>query len=552
MKTKLALFVALLFLGTTLIRAQAWMANIPEGKKEAPSLSDMKMAFDQYWSERPIVAHKGHKQFKRMEWFMTGRTDEKGHLPNKIYWEEANKALQKRGQAKRSLAAWEPLGPFDTPLNINNGARGGSGRIDCIIFHPSDEDIFWVGAPAGGLWKTTDGGQSWTVLTDHLPTLGVGDLAVNPNNPDIMYLGTGTRDTWWETFSVGVLKTTDGGLNWDETGLGFEIDQKVSVNELLMDPNNPDILLAATRSGIYKTSNAGDNWDLIESGWFIDLETKPGDFSVIYASRFDYYGNARLYKSINSGESFDMLTNIGFDNGEVNRIAIAVSPANPEMVTIICSNYPANNFHSLYKSTDNGANWTDLMDGSPLNLLGYNTNGYDNGGQGSYTLSLAISPLDENEIWVGGVNIWKSDDGGSEWDLNAHWLGQGGVDYVHADIHALKYNPLNNVLYNGNDGGIYKLQPDGEDWTDLSDGLEIFQIYRIGIYANRDELAIAGPQDNGPVIINEGVANELTLAEACDNFFDYTDPNTVYFGGYGGLPPFGKWRAKFLPHPPIV
>ncbi len=145
----------------------------------------------------------------------------------------------------------------------------------------------------------------------------------------------------------------------------------------------------------------------------------------------------------------------------------------------------------------------------------------------------AVSPTDPDHIFAGGVNIYESTDGGYNFDLHAHWLGYGGVDYVHADIHSLNFNMINNVLYTGTDGGIYKLTDDGIDYMDLSDGLVIYQAYRLGLYEPNDDLAIVSPQDNGTTIFNDDEFTEIVLAEACDNFYSLNDPQNIYYGGYG-------------------
>lgn len=540
---------------------QAWMRDVDSTKQG--NFREAMAAWDRYSGQLAGQKIPGEKQYKRIEWFMQRRMDSAGAYPARIFRQEADRIMQMRKDGNDGRVNWSSLGPFLTPTSLQTGAPGGSGRIDCLGFHPTDPSVFYIGAPSGGLWKTTDAGQTWTPLTDHLPTLGVSAIAIHPQHPDTLFIATGTRDVWWETFSVGVLKSTNGGLDWEETGLNFDVTENRAVTGLIMNPNNPDMMVATTSIGIYRTLNGGANWTLVRGGNFKDIKSKPGDFSVIYAASFAFtmVGPCYLFKSIDSGASFSMVTTTGFNASAVSRMVIGVTPADPEIVYLACSNSTDNGFLGVYRSANSGSTWVNTSAGCGLNLLGWNANGLDPGGQAWYDLSLSVSPVNPDEIHVGGVNIWKSADGGVSWQLNAHWLGYGGADYVHADIHELRYNPLDSVLYAGCDGGIYQLQPGGTDWLDLSNGLTIYQAYRLGLFQSQDDLALVSPQDNGTTLFENQSCLEIVLAEACDNFFDFTNPQTIYYGGYGtglsrsynggvnrsSIHPQGESRSVFLP-----
>jgi len=532
MKNLFALLILSVLLGNAGF-TQPWMDYLPDNKRNTTNFFEMKEAYQNWLQDHEGEQIRAQKQFNRMDFFLNGRINEDGTFPTSTYWNEAMRIVDERSNRSGLFGDWNSLGPSYAPMILSGIRQGGVGRIDCITFHPTDPNIIYVGSPSGGLWKTDDGGISWEVLTDNLPTLGVSDLKINPNYPDSMYLATGTRDVWWETYSVGVLRSADGGYTWEETGLSFDIIQTRQVNEIIMDPQNSNILLAATSSGLYKTTNAGVDWTLVLGGNIKDLEYRPGDFSIIYASSFNYFGGAIVFQSTNSGDSFGIIQDIGFNSSQVNRITIGVTPADPDMVYLLCSDASSSGFYGVYMSEDNGSSWTHTSAGTNLNLLGWAAGGNDVGGQGWFTLSLAVSPTDPYHIYVGGVNIWQSFDSGESWDLNAHWLGWGGADYVHADIHNLVYNPLDQVLYTSNDGGIYQQQASGDEWLDISDGIVIYQIYRLGLYENDDGLALASPQDNGTTLFNDAEFTELLLAEACDNFIDYNDPQIMYYGGYG-------------------
>ena len=523
------LFIILVFFVNTM-NSQPWMQYLDKSN-QSPSYYEIEKAFNRYLSDHPDDSQKSLKKYRRWEHFWANRINAEGHFPAKTYWEEAKKAGDKAN--RDFFSNWEELGPRTIPHNIPLGQPGGIGRIDCIAFHPTDTNTYWIGTPTGGLWKTYDDGENWENLTDQLPTLGVSDLKVHPNDENTLFLATGTRDTWWETFSVGILKSTDGGYNWSETGLSFDLLSGYQVNEILINPENPDIMLAATSNGIYRSTDGSDTWAHITYLWTKDIAFKPGDYSTVYAATFTPNGGgAKFYKSVDGGQFFDRVTNVGFNSSGVNRICIAVTEAAPDHIYLLCSS-TQNNMYGFYKTTDAGETWSEPIADPLLNLIGYDVNGHDNGGFGFYMIGFAVSPENENELYAGGANIWKSTDGGVTWQNSADWLGRSGIDYVHADQHTLTYNLLSIALYSGCDGGIYKLEPGSDDWQDRSEGLGILQIYRIGLFYNDDNRALIGPQDNGIISVEEDALKELWLAEAGDNFYDQTDPDKIFVSGYG-------------------
>ena len=543
--------------------SQSWLKSIPPDADGRPDYRETKKHLETFRDQNPEMPMKGEKQFLRSRFFLDGRIGEDGHLPTGIYWEEGKKVIASRSLKKAAQTPWVYRGPFNSTVGITSGEVGGSGRIDCIEFHPTDPDIFYAGAPTGGLWRTTNGGSAWNCLTDELPTLGISDIDLHPQDPNIIFICTGTRDVWWETFSVGILKSEDAGETWTETGLNYELGQNTSVHELLINPSNPLIMVAATGTGIYRSVDGGDQWNFITGGNFMDLAQKPGDPTTIYATNFSYYNcGAKVYRSLDAGASFQAMVT-GIPSSDVNRITIGVTPADPEIVYALCSSCSDAGFYGIYKSTDHGNTWIKTPNSNNLNLLGWQPNGLDAGGQGWFTLSLSVDPVDANHIVVGGVNIWESVDGGDIWTLNAQYYGSG-AEYVHADIHSLVYNPLDGTHYNTNDGGIYRYSGSSDGWVNISDGLHIMQFYRLGVW-KQDETSILGsPQDNGTVLFTDTVQYELMLAEACDNFFDYNHPDTCYYGGYaagiqrsknGGLnsssiTPSGESRYRF--NPPFI
>jgi PKD repeat protein/photosystem II stability/assembly factor-like uncharacterized protein len=344
----------------------------------------------------------------------------------------------------------------------------------------------WVGSPAGGLWKTTNGGTSWTTNTDQLPqTIGCSDLAIDINNPNTMYLATGDADAG-DTYSVGLLKTTDGGNTWNKTGLSYYLPQYKQIAKVLIDPTNSNTLYVATNSGVYKSIDAAATFSLSLSGSFKDIEFQPGTPATLYAC-----GN-EFYRTTNSGGTWTKITTTLPAVANCARMAIAVSAATPNNVYLIAAKTTSYDLEGLYKSTDAGATFTKLTVSSAII-----------GTQGFYALSIAANPVTANEIVVGGLDVWKCANvpnmGTASFTQTSYW--SGGSPYVHADIHELEYTGAS-TYYVMCDGGIFKTTNGGSSYSDLSNGLQISQMYGFGQSATNANVLLQGWQDNGTNRLN--------------------------------------------------
>lgn len=559
----LRLFITLAFtgFGSALLAQQtpitgADTANYPYWIEmmQDPSVNFFKVqsAFNQYWENRPITKGCGWKPFKRWEYMMQSRVSPTGERPsesrtlnayNAFIANPANLPLSTGGN-------WTNLGPFNIPL----GDRGykGLGRINAIGFHPSDANTIYIGAPSGGLWVTHDGGASWTSNTDILPTLGVSAIMVDHSNPQVMYIGTGDRDAG-DASGLGVMKSFDGGITWQSsnTGMGDK-----TVGRLIIHPANPAVLLAATSGGLYKTTDGGSNWSSKLSGNIKEIVFKTNDPSIIYAS-----GSGKFYRSDDLGETWIQIT-AGLPSGA--RGVIGVTQANPNVVYFLLANSD-NEFQGLFKSTDAGLSFVEKSN-SP-NIMDWSCDGSGTGGQAWYDLEIAVDPANENIIYSGGIDVWKSTNGGVTWTINSHWYGGCNRPSVHADQHVFEYNPLTNRLYIGNDGGIYWTNNGGETWTEISDGLAISQTYKLGQSATVDDLVINGYQDNGTssyegttwTAIGGGDGMECAV-DPIDFHYRYS---TLYYGdifrhynnpeqgkiagnGTNGIDESGGWVTPFL------
>jgi PKD repeat protein/photosystem II stability/assembly factor-like uncharacterized protein len=413
---------------------------------------------------------------------------------------------------------WHLLGPTS---QIPSGG-GGAGRLNCVVFDPNNPQIIYVGAPAGGLWKSMNGGLSWTSTTDQLPVIGVSDVAIDPTNSNTVYIASGDNDHS-DSYSCGVLKSTDGGLTWKMSGLTFAISGTRIVYCLRINPANPSMLFAGTNNGLFRTIDGGVTWAKVLTANVRDLEFKPGDPSVVYCVT-----NTQFYRSVNTGHNFTLIS-AGLPSGtSLSRLSVAVTAADPTYVYVLGSAANTYSFQGLYQSSDQGL--TFINKSTTPNLLGFysGTGGDATAGQGWYTLSLDVSPLNKNEVVVGGVNVWRSTTGGSSWSKISSWTASGFSSYVHADVHMLKYIPGTSTFFAAADGGCFKTTNGGSAWTDLSNGLQIAQMYRAGSSQTNPNLVIQGWQDNGTNQYSSGSWTQILGGDGMDCFIDYSNAATMY------------------------
>jgi len=495
------------------------------------------------------------KIFKREEWLWENRINtQTGEFPKtnsiaeyKKY--KLNKSLKKETSLNES---WTNLG-----TNSSTGGYAGIGRINCIAFHPTDVNTFWVGSPSGGIWKTTDGGSNWTILNNNMSVLGVSDIAI-PSDYTIsntIYIMTGDRDggSMWslsggqgaDNVSQGVYKSTDDGITWVATGLSIAATSNAKMGRLLLASNNTTLYASIYLDGIYKSIDSGISWSKVANisySYVIDMEFKPGDDNTIYASTVSIYSNVNtyIYRTTDGGSTWAGTAASGFSNinyefmGPIGsgRIELAVTAADPTYVYAIVA--AGSTLYGIYKSTDSGDNFVQVFNGTISGnfLLGYYSDGSVDGGQGKYDLCIAASPSVANTVYIGGVNTWKTTDGGTNWVINNMWTSsttynKSAAPVVHADKHALEYQPVSGALFEGNDGGIYKTMNGGTSWTDLSNGLVISQLYRIGVSQTSSTTVLTGLQDNGSKLFS-GSWSDVKGGDGMECIVDYSNSNYMY------------------------
>lgn len=464
---------------------------------------------------------KWFKHYERWAWNNRLDIDEKGNVNNRnTSLTQYQDVYLNNQKSTNNYGNWSPLGPTNW-INGNSGYNPGNGRVNAITVDPNNSDIIYACAASGGLWKTNDGGQSWNALTDDFPVLGTSDVEINPLNTEIIYLGTGDRDGL-NTYGVGVYKSIDGGATWNPTGL-FDAEPELSliVNCLEINPINPNIIFAGTKSGLKRSVDGGDNWEsIIPFGDFMEIKFNPENPNTVYAARDD-----KFYRSTNGGTSFQTIWD--FPTLNVGRIAFDVSKADTAYIYALISDINAD-FMGVYRSTDGGLTFTEMVNGDEINLLGYANDGSDDGSQAWYDLAIAASPTNRDEVYTGGINVWGSINGGTDWSINTKWYYSGDNSvYSHADIHSLDF--YGNTLYCGSDGGVFK-NSSNNGWQNISTGLNITQIYRMSNSYNGSTVSV-GTQDNGTNVFNS-TWKHIRGADGMETIIDYSNPNIVYCSIY--------------------
>ncbi|WP_298549119.1 starch-binding protein [uncultured Aquimarina sp.] len=513
---KVALVLVFIFLNFTPVNAQynvdaPWMPEILSKEKSnnsAFAFDEVVNAFNSYWKEKDdTVKGSGHKPFMRWQEFYKNAVMPDGTLPTPdFYWNICKQKQSKKTFGHKMANTWSPMGPFDH--DPSNSWSPGQGRINVAIVDPNQSNVMYVGAPAGGIWKSVDSGQHWEPLSDYLPQIGVSGIAIDYNNSNIIYISTGDDDSS-DALGIGVLKSVDGGVTWNKTGLDAADRYEIG-NDIYIDPNNSNKLWVATSRGVYKTEDAGVTWVKTLSGNIKDIKIKPGDTNVVYAATSNTF-----YKSTDGGNSFFAIRN-GLPANS-SRLVIDITPANPEYVYLLSADFNRS-FQGLYKSTDGGSNFTKTQE--TINIFESTQSWYD--------LALAVSDQDPNVVFVGCLNVWKSVNGGDDFTKINNWSSPTQVTYTHADIHFLRY--YNGRLFCGSDGGVYESQDNGGSFTDLTKGLQIGQFYKISVAENSSvDYLVGGLQDNGGYALDGSQWNVYHGADGMDCAVKGNNPDT-YFG----------------------
>ncbi|MBI5058743.1 T9SS type A sorting domain-containing protein [candidate division KSB1 bacterium] len=460
----------------------------------------------------------GWKPFNRFSNFYGQRAYPFGEIPagaRYMAWEE--KISRERHQNLDEN--WVQIGPTNL-----------AGRCLSIAWHPTNTNIIYVGSASGGVWKTTDGGANWTPLTDGLPSLAVSSVVLDPTNPNIIYIGTGEGS--WNIDAVlgaGVFKSTDAGASWSVTGLSWSVSQGGAINKLVIDPDNPQNLWAASSrmvsgGGVYRTVNGGTSWTRYHAGDVKDVVIHPDSSNVLYCAVGYPWGHSEngIFRSVDSGVTWTRLSSGLPSASSTGRLQLSISPTSPQTIYAgISTTISANSqLLGIYKTSNAGASWT---------LQATTPNMYNN--QGWYNNVCAVNPTNAAILYSSGLDCYRSSDSGVSWTRKSVWsYSPGHTQYAHADHHDLAFMPGNpTTIIVATDGGLYKSTNSGDTWTGLNNGLATYQFYAMDNDALQPNVAFGGTQDNGTNKYNN--SSTWTAVLGGDGGYcnvDFTNSNIVY------------------------
>ena len=495
----------------------------------------------------------GGGPLKRVNFFAAQRAYPLDTLPRGGYARAVQQTLEMAAVRPAAQAGlWENIGPAP----MKNSLMGSqpidvSGRVRALAVDPRNGDVVYLGAANGGVWKTTNGGDSWTPMSDAQASLAIGAIALDPQNPDVVYAGTGEPTTGGDNYyGAGILKSTNGGQSW--TRLGIDTFSGLGIASIIVNPQNPNIVYVASSisgidgptapaRGIFRSLDGGQSWEALltcpDCQGASELVIDPATPATLYAGIYGY----GVFKSVDGGTNWQLLAN-GLPNREqvfVGRVRLAINTADPNVVyasmhIIIQNQYDG---PAVFKTTDGGQSWAVIPMGN-FNFCG---------GQCWYSHVIATHPAQPNSLFLGGAAdysgetlddlvirrvLQRSTDNGQTWiDLSP---GDTPNRTLHPDMHAISFDPQSpQVIWAGNDGGVFKSVDNGATWQNKNSNLATLQFTGFDVDIRNDQNIQGGMQDNNKAFTTNGGTNRAwTATDRGDGGFSLIDPfrSQIWYG----------------------
>jgi len=481
---------------TTAIHAQQIRDIINSGSTYDKIVTDADKYFKDKYPDTPferlsIGEHRDGDFVKYQRWksYWESSLTPDGKLGDpSAYW----RSKQNNNQDRSAVSPYHNVQWNNISYEFYIDTQIGLGRTTSIGFHPTDANTFYVGAAIGGIWKTTNGGQSYTPLGDDLPFMAVSSIVVDANNPNTIYIAISDH-VWYGPQGLGVYKSTDGGQNWSPTSLSFSFQDFVRIYWMEAAPDDPNKMMVATTAGVYMTTDGFNSVNNVLSTDARDVKFHRTNPNLVFVGN----NAGQFYRSTNGGFSFNNVANFGAGD-----VRIAVSYSNAQKVY-------ARSGTTLHKSLDQGANFN-----STSNLPENNT-----------VFTFALN--NDNTIVTGNFENYHSYNDGNNFTQNCSWLGNNGLQLVHVDQRNIFLNPLqSDYVYFCNDGGVYRYIISSNSYQNLCEGLIITQFYDIAVSQSDPNVIGAGSQDNGNVYrSSNGAWNDY--ASTGDGMNQEIDPNNA-------------------------
>lgn len=435
-------------------------------------------------------------------------------------------------------AQWTPVGPWGamTLSDWGSAPQPDAGRVTDVAFDPRQPDILYVAGASGGIWKTTSGGATWTPLTDDQCSLSIGAMAMDPVNSNILYVGTGELNVF--QYGCGVLRSIDGGNSWQPlatTELGWESGARSAIGSVYVDPatagsTTSTVVLVASTRGIFRSANSGQSWSSTSTVWATSLVPSAHDANVLFAGARE----VGVVRSTDNGVTWNTLPlPQGVAANQILRVQLATSAAAPTKLWMAVANYDRH-LQGLWVWDDAAQTWSQLA----ANGLYDDNRRLNFGDQAEYDLVLAVDPHDASRVYLGGVRLYRSLDGGDHFSQIA--------SDIHVDWHAFRIDPTNPLhLVGGCDGGVFVSNDGGDSWSGRNSGLAIAQFYPgISVHPALHSYYLGGVQDNG-VLVTDGLPLWEGITSG-DGGFTAIDPSgsVLFFeaewGGMGSGPTIAR------------
>ena len=507
---------AALLLLSGLASSRAAFAEQPDDERaEADNATLRRVATDEWYNETSTHGHSGKAlggpfSARYLRFLNEAAARERARwgdlLPAADAGVSVSDPYEKAGATGNT---WLNIGPTKADVTKNGSVSlnvTDSGRVRSIV---TDGSLtIYVAFAAGGVWKTTNGGTTWTPMTESLGTLSCGSLAIDPSNSSTLYLGLGDP---FDGTGIGLVKTTDGGANWSAP---VYLGSSTVIPQVLVAPSAPNVVLAATDKGLFRSTDSGASfsqvslatgqagapyvWSLASTGGtglVLTLEANPAATSGTT--------DGQVWWSLDNGATWTRATGVTKSTG-VGRMTVASAPSSPNTVYLMAAiplSSSASDLADFFKSSNGGQSFS---------ALSVTRKRYSNGntesrtlatllnGQGWYDQLVIVDPANANKAWFGGALLLaQTTDGGSSYRQATNWLAQFGLPYVHADFHAGTF-AADGTFYVGSDGGLFKSSDNGTTWTsNLNIGITTHLLYSVGSSPASSTAVIGGLQDNG-------------------------------------------------------
>ena len=518
------------------MRYNANSENLPEWVQlmyaDNPDEGEVINAYTDYYKKNQLVKNKHTQYYKRWQRNISRFSNSKPTL-----------------QTSKSTNQWKCVGPWDFDQHAASRSYApGSAHVNTVEQSISNPNILYAGSATGGAWKTTDKGDNWNLITQDLFLNGVYAIEIDFSNPDIIYIDGGDE---------GIYKSYDGGVNWTIIGDSAFTSLSHWIRDIKLNPNNNQILFVASSQGLFKSIDGGSNFttvtigvipNSISLGNFQEIEFHPNSADTMY---FIKEGNPKteFYRSDDGGNTLTLYNN-GWPNpangDEQLRTEIAVSPASPDKIVALATGSAngGSGLYGIYISDDKGENWTFQCcgpqpagppDSVNINMMGWQPDGSDDGGQYYYDLALAVNPTNADIIHVGGVNHWISFDNGLSFNCPAKWSEPHKKGYVHADIHDINY--FGNDLWFACDGGVFYSDNSGDSIYKKQYGIAGTDFWGFGAGFKDGEVMLGGTYHNGTMLKDGNTyINDWLCTDGGDGirgFVNFGNPRVAY-SDYGG------------------